>query len=158
MTYIICSPIHFFTSINHGYFNLNRSKLSDIRQEFFAKAVFCGTIFYSLSITIYFLIVVKFGMSEAKIKKYIEPFLHAVPIMYILAVSTYIYATSNYNSVGTTCWTAPKPINCQDDPEVECLSSGNSDVLRWVGGGIPIIGVFFGNCTMLAVIGWTYRS
>ena len=127
-------------------------------QGFFATFGLCCTVLYSLSLTVYFLLVVKFKMSEAKIKKRAEPFLHAVPIVYSLAVSIYACVTNNFNSAGTLCWIAPEPPNCENDPEVECLSSGNTYALRWVGAGLPILVVFLGNCTMLAVIWWEYRS
>ena len=99
----------------------------DIQGFFFVLGMVCSLL-YSLSLTVYFLLVVKFNMSEAKIKKKFEPFLHAVPIIYSLTVSTSIYATNNYNSSGFFCWIAPQPLNCENDPKVECQSSGNSDV------------------------------
>lgn len=127
-------------------------------QGFFATIGFCGAVLYSLSLTIYFLLVVKFNMSEAKIKKNVEPFLHVVPIAYGVTFATFTYVTNNYNSIGTLCWIAPEPLNCEDDPEVECLNVGNSRIMKWFGVGIPLFGCFIGNCTTLAVIWWTYRS
>ena len=117
------------------------------------------SLLYSLSLTVYFLLlVVKFNMSEAKIKKKFEPFLHAVPIIYSLTVSSSIYATNNYNSSGFFCWIAPQPLNCENDPKVECQSSGNSHVFIWLGAGGPLFTALYGNCTTLALIWWTYRS
>ena len=127
-------------------------------QGFFVSAGFCGTFLYSLSLTVYFLLVVKYDMPEAKIKKYVEPFLHAVPIVYSLVAAISLYATNNYNDVGTGCWIESDPLNCEDDPEVECLSSGNANALRWAFVGVPLLGVFFVNCIILAVIWWTYHS
>ena len=60
-------------------------------QGFFISASFCGTVLYSLSLTVYFLLVVKYDMPEAKIKKYVEPFLHGVPIVYSLVAATFLY-------------------------------------------------------------------
>ena len=51
-------------------------------QAFFVSIGFIGVILYSLSLSIYFLLVVRFDIPEAKIKKNVEPFLHAVPIVY----------------------------------------------------------------------------
>ena len=127
-------------------------------QGFFTTVGLCGTVLYSLSLTVYFLLVVKYDMSEARIKKCVEPFLHAIPLLYSFGVSTYIYATNNYNAEGRICWIETKPPNCKNDPEVECLSSGNPVVLEWIGGALPLFGVFLANCTILAVIWWSYRS
>ena len=127
-------------------------------QGFLIATGFCGTVLYSLSLTVYFLLVVKYDMSEAKIKKYAEPFLHAVPIVYSLIGAISMYGTNNYNSAGPVCWIAPEPLNCENDPEVECLSSGNSGAMKWIFAGGPLFGVFFVNCTILALIWRTYRS
>ena len=125
-------------------------------QGFFVTAGFCTTVLHSLSLTIYFLLVVKFEMTEAKIKKYAEPFLHGFPVLYSFGAAIYMYAANDFNTAGTFCWIAPEPLNCELDPEVECSSSGNSATLRWIGAGAPCYGVFIGNCTILAVIWWTY--
>ena len=126
-------------------------------QGFFISIGICGAVLYSLSLTVYFLLVVKYDMNETRIKKYAEPFLHAIPIVYSLVISISIYATNNYNVAGMICWVAPDPLNCEDDPEVECLSSGNTAAFKWGVGGLIFI-VFLLNCTILAVIWWEYRS
>ena len=129
----------------------------DIR-GFLATLGLCATVLYSLSLTVYFLLVVKFNMSEVKIKKYAEPFLHGVPIVYSLVVSISILATNNFNPSTTSCWIVEEPLNCEEDPDVECQSGGNQKLFGWLGSGIPVMGGFVGNCAMLGVIWWTYRS
>lgn len=127
-------------------------------QGFFIVIGTCGAVLYSLSLTIYFLLVVKFDMSEAKIKKFAEPFLHVVPIVYSFTVSAYVYATNNYNPSGSICYIASKASNCGDASDIQCQSQGSIGLLLWIGGGFPIVLAFVGNCTILAVIWWKYRS
>lgn len=121
-------------------------------QGFFTVFGICGTGMYTLSLAIYSLLVVKFEKSEAKIKKHAEPFLHAFPILYSLTVSIVMYATNNYNTVEFSCWIGPKPLNCDDDSEVECLSSGNANILMLIGITFPTLVVFAVNCIILVVI------
>ena len=127
-------------------------------QGFFATLGLCGAVLYILSLSVYFLLVIRFNMQEVKIRKYAEPFLHAVPIIYSLTVSIYIYAVKNYNISLSYCWIESNPRNCEYDPEVECLNNGNTSTLRWLGAGFPIFGVFLLSSTLLAVIWWEYRK
>ena len=114
-----------------------------------------GTILYTLSLTIYFLLVIKYDMPEAVIKKQFEPFFHAVPILFSIILSVTILATQNFNPAGTVCWIASEPVGCDQNIDVECVSKGNPDTLKWVSVGAPIIIVFVVNCIILGLIRWT---
>ncbi len=114
-----------------------------------------GTVLYSLSLTIYFLLVIRYELPDATIKKRVEPYLHAVPILFALTTSIYILATNNFNPAGTVCWVAAEPAGCEHDNEVDCVSKGNVDTLKWVSVGVPLLSVFGFNCIMLALILWT---
>ena len=158
---VLVSAAHAFSSLPMPAGSMLGAIGSDVTcglQGFFATVGMCGTVFYSLSLTVYFLLVVKFNMPETKIKKYAEPLLHAFPLLYTLGASTYLYVTNFYNIAGPVCWIAPEPYNCENNPEVECLSTGNPVIARWIGGAGPVFGVFFLNCIILAVIWWSYRS
>ncbi len=121
-------------------------------QGFFLVFGTSGAVWYSASLTLYFLLVVV-GMPEAKLKN-VERYLHAFPILYALAVSILIYAMGNYNPNYTVCWIAENPSGCLDDPSVECKSKGNPEFFQWLSVGAPIFAVFALNCSMLALIWW----
>ncbi len=120
-------------------------------QGFVNTMGFGGTIFYSLSLTIFFLLVIKYDVDDAKIKKYAEPIFHAVPVLFSAVVSIYAFATNNYNTSGSVCWINSRPLNCYEDPDVDCISKGNPETLRWISGG-PIFIIFFSNCVMMVMI------
>ena len=113
-----------------------------------------GSILYGFSLTVYFLLVVKFNVSEAKIKKYAEPALHSIPVLYSLIASIYIYATTqNFNPSGPVCSIAStKPSSCLDDLGIDCFNTRNPDLLLWISIVIPIFLVFTLNCIMLVMI------
>mmetsp|Transcript_3601 Transcript_3601/g.5318 ORF Transcript_3601/g.5318 Transcript_3601/m.5318 type:complete len:433 (+) Transcript_3601:130-1428(+) len=119
---------------------------------FFNTIGITGAVFYSLSQSMYFITVIKLNVDEQTIKRKIEPFLHAIPILLAFGSSVFLLATDNYGPVAMTCWIAPKPLNCNLNPNVPCTSYGNLVVLRWVLGGVPVFFVFACNCIMLLVI------
>jgi len=125
-----------------------------ITQAFISTLGLTGTIVYSLSLTVYFLLVVKYDVHDDTITTYVEPFLHAVPILYSSTISIYALVTKNYNlddHVGS-CIINPRPTaDCYDNPSVECIGRGNPDVLAWILCG-TIISIFVANCIMLVMI------
>ena len=56
-----------------------------------------GSSLYSLSLSIYFFCVVK-QVPEDKLKKLIEPLLHATPILVAMSTAIYLYVGEYYNS------------------------------------------------------------
>lgn len=116
-----------------------------------------GALWYSLSLTLYFFLVVVVKMPEPKIKKNIEPFLHGFPIIYALSVSILILVLGNYNPTNTLCWIGEEPLGCSNNPDVECTSKGGVALLQWVAVGIPVFTVFIFNTAMLAIIVWNMK-
>lgn len=117
-----------------------------------------GTVLYTLSLTIYFLLVIKYNVPEGVIKKRFEPFFHAVPILFSITISVTVLATQNFNPAGTVCWIASEPVGCDKNPDVECVSKGNPATLKWVSVGAPVLVVFVINCIILGLICWTVYS
>merc|ERR550539_483651 len=62
-----------------------------------------GSSLYSLSLSIYFFCVVK-QVPEDKLKKLIEPLLHATPILVAMSTAIYLYVGEYYNPSGSICW------------------------------------------------------
>ncbi len=122
-------------------------------QGFITIVGFVGTIFYSLSLTIFFLLVIKYNLNDAKIAKYAEPWLHGVPIVYSSLFSIYAAATNNYNVDGAMCGINSVPLGCYDNPDLECDSVGDPGTLKWISGG-PIFFIFASNCIMMFMIFW----
>jgi len=127
-------------------------------QGFMAVIGTCATVMYSLSLSIYFLLVAKFNMSEQRIKKRIEPYLHIFIIVYSLGGGIYIYVTHNYNPAGAVCWINSEPLNCYLNPDVGCTSVGNPYTLKYIFVIGPILAVYCISICILAVILHTVRS
>jgi len=68
------------------------------------------------ALCIYYVCVVNLNMSVAKIKKKVEPFLHAIPWMTAIIISSISVATRSINPGGPTCLlTAYIPKDCESD-------------------------------------------
>ena len=116
-----------------------------------------GSVCYSLSLSVYFLLVVRYGWTEVKIKRYTEPLFHIIPIIYSFAISIFIVTTKNYNPSGVVCWVEDDPVGCQDDPEVECKSFGNIIIVKYFAAAAPLL-VFFLSSVILTVLWCTLRK
>ena len=116
-----------------------------------------GAVWYSVSLTLYFFLVVVVKIPELKIKGKIEPFLHGFPILYSLSASIVCLVTGNLNPLGTMCRIAEEPLGCLKDDDVECSSKANPKLLGWVAIGVPVFLAFILNCTMLALILWNMK-
>jgi hypothetical protein len=121
-------------------------------QGFFAVLGCVGAMIYTFTLTVYFFLVIKIEMNEDAIEKRFEPFLHAFPLLYATSISVYIFATKNYNPAGPVCWIASRPTNCRNNPDVDCESTGDPDLLKWISIGGPLFIFFALNCMILFCI------
>ena len=93
---------------------------------------------YNVSLNTYFLLTVVYGMNELKIKKWVEPAMHACSILYPLitaSVGAGIHLYSE-NELGALCWIGEYPRGCDEDPNVTCIST----VIAWIYSGVPFLG------------------
>jgi hypothetical protein len=93
---------------------------------------------YQVSLHVFFLLAIVYGISEAKIIKWIEPTLHVLPILYPLVTASAGVGISLYseNELGMTCWIGEYPRGCNNNHEVECVST----IIGWIYSGIPHVG------------------
>ena len=87
---------------------------------------------YTLSLNAYFLLVIRYNMTEAKIKKYAEPYLHVLPTIYTLTTTIAFYALDFFNPplFGTICGIAgknvEKEVNCDETSDInDCFKNLN---------------------------------
>ena len=114
-----------------------------------------GVNLYNLSLSVYFLLVIKYDINEERIKKYVEPFLHAIPIACAISVSTYLFAKQKFGPAGTTCWIESEPLpGCENGSQLDCLSLGKPDVTRMLIGGMSIVLFVFVSTSIIMVVIW----
>ena len=112
-------------------------------------------ILYFSSLTGYFFLAIKLGLPDEVISKYYEPVVHTISIGYgfVGAVFTIIY--SGFFTSGGNCWIAPRPMHCENDPDIECETMKDFNKLRWIFAGGPTIFSFLVVTTNMLIIFWT---
>ncbi len=89
-----------------------------------------GSVLYNCNLSIYYLCVIRFSMSDATFSKKIEPFCHIIPNLYAFAGSIFLLSRGYFNFVGNMCWVGPSPIDCITNIDVECLR-GDENAYKW---------------------------
>mmetsp|Transcript_24572 Transcript_24572/g.25004 ORF Transcript_24572/g.25004 Transcript_24572/m.25004 type:complete len:401 (-) Transcript_24572:219-1421(-) len=110
---------------------------------------------YSLSLAIFYLCLIKFQIKEESFVTKIEPFLHAVPNLFCVSTSVYLWGSVNANPAGFGCWIAPYPQNCIHNPDVECIRGENAVRFRYILSGVPVFVCFVVSFIIMLVICWT---
>lgn len=80
--------------------------------------------FYSLSLAVFYLGVIKYNMKDAKFAHKIEPYLHGFTNLFSWVSAIFLISTGSFNNAGYGCWIAPYPEGCVHDPDVECIRGG----------------------------------
>mmetsp|Transcript_30011 Transcript_30011/g.49567 ORF Transcript_30011/g.49567 Transcript_30011/m.49567 type:complete len:261 (-) Transcript_30011:316-1098(-) len=93
---------------------------------------------YMASLSVYFLLRVRFNISDSDIRKRYEIFLHGAPWILCLATSITGAAMKLFNPIILPefgCWIGVWPFECLD-PEIECERGGdykeNQDLVPWL--------------------------
>ena len=89
--------------------------------SFFIHLGSVGSIHYNCALSVYYLCVIKFSMSEDTFKRKIEPIFHIIANVYAIAGASYLLAGQHFNRLAHVCWISAVPPNCINDPEVECI-------------------------------------
>jgi len=101
-----------------------------------------GTTLYYCALSIYYVVVVTTKTSEKVLKTRIEPFFHAIPILYSFVSAIFLAVDGNFNTATTICWISPYPVTCRRDVD-KCTRGRFAMSYRWIFSGIPVIIVFF---------------
>lgn len=89
---------------------------------------------YSSMLLGYFVLVIRYNATTRSLRR-IEPFMHAIPIVFHAATALLGLAWKVYNPSGIHCWVGAWPPGCNEDPETECERGG--------GGREEVFGLWF---------------
>lgn len=81
-------------------------------QGFFAQ-IGVSSVMYNASLSTYYLLVIRYGWSESRIVK-IEPWLHAIPLVFGVATMIAGLFLQLYNYGLWDCWIAGSPVGCEE--------------------------------------------
>ena len=115
-------------------------------QGFALQVFYFASIFYTASLSINFLLCVKYNWKERELKKKVEPWLHvtswAIPM--VLAVICLVFEM--FNPTAFFCYVVTYPIGCDHYDDVPCIRGDRSWMWRSIAQIVP-----FGVCFLTIV-------
>lgn len=92
----------------------------------------------------FYVLVIRYNVSDQTLAKYFEPFMHLVPIGYYGVSSILGLLWKQYNPIGTLCLVGNYPVGCSSNPDVECIRGGEHYT------------VFVTYISFVAYLAWTF--
>lgn len=111
-----------------------------------------GSLLYSMSLSIYFLAMIRNQTTERMIREKLERRLHAVPILFVIVASAALLATNSFNPKGSICTTALEPMYCEFDPDIECKDLKLRSIVIYVFVACPLFVTFVGNVVIMCLL------
>lgn len=98
------------------------------------QATSLATPCFSGSLAIYYLLIIRFGWREQKVRRSAESMLLGVPILAGSSTAIAGLVLELYNPANWVCWIAPFPPGCSDNPQAElpCERGRHADLYRMV--------------------------
>jgi len=105
---------------------------------FFAQFGITIISFYNVMLNLNFLLVVRYGMNDTKMKKLAEPVMHLFSISYPLITASVGLGIGLYSELqlGFGCWIGEYPKGCNENVNNPCIST----LIGWIYSGIPLLG------------------
>jgi len=116
-----------------------------------------GVPMYLCSLCTYYFCIIRLNMRKLTFKK-IEPYLHAVPILYSLFCGVFALTNQYINNAGLVCYVAPDPITCDIIPDEECTRGEGATQFRLHFLTFPTMAIFVIVCTIMSVITYWVRK
>jgi hypothetical protein len=90
---------------------------------------------YNASLAIYYLLVIEYSMSEDKLRKRVEPVMHAVAFLFASGTAFVSVGLDLFNNANLWCWIAGYPLGCKESFEYgddgNCERGDNAFIYRW---------------------------
>ena len=110
-----------------------------------------GLTFYNCSLCLYYTLSIAKNVKTEKMVK-IERFFHALPAIWILSTTIFLFSTQSFNNFGVSCMIASYPKGCDSNPDVECTRGLNAKFYRLILHVIPVMLIFIIICGAMVVL------
>lgn len=91
---------------------------------------------YNAFLSLYYVMVINYGIDDQKIAKCAEPAMHLVAFGWAFFTAMYSLVAGLLNNANLWCWIAPLPGDCLDSrrfgDETNCTRGDNAWIYRWV--------------------------
>lgn len=124
-----------------------------IQYRFLSVMGFLGSIFYNLSLSIYYVCLVCFSMQEQRFRKTIEPWCHFVANSIPISASIFLLIKQSFNFGGKACFITAYPRECMYNDDIVCERGSKRSRAYWIfGGGFLILVTLIIFLNMIAII------
>lgn len=113
-----------------------------------------GSQMYNVSLSIYYLYLIKYDYRERKFKEKVEPFVHLIPITWTLVGVTSCLATQSFNQGFSNYFLNSYPNGCRKDDEIDCTRGKAAPILGLIFGALTFVVSLFANIIILL---WIWR-
>ena len=90
---------------------------------------------YNAMLALYYLLVINYNVRDHVLKKWVEPSMHLVAMLWAFGTAIYSAASGLINNANLWCWIAPLPAGCKDSwrygEEANCVRGDNAWIYRW---------------------------
>jgi hypothetical protein len=98
--------------------------------------------FYNTCLAIYYFLIIKYNVSDDNLRKNIEPYMHAIAVLFPLATCIVCLSLDLFNNANLWCWIAPLPLNCTGSGIVgnneQCERGDHAWIFRWAFYFVPL--------------------
>ena len=119
-------------------------------QGFFAQLSMAAPT-YNAMLSIYYVLVVKYQINRKSIARKIEPFMHAVAILYPLSTAIAGLSIGLFNSNGFTCYIHQYPFNCEGRG-IDCTRGNDASKYRLYFVGVELVFIFIVNVICMIIL------
>ena len=117
---------------------------------FFGTTV--GSQMYNVSLSVYYLYLIKYNYRERKFKATREPYIHAVPILWALVGLISCLATQSFNPATNMYFITPYRRGCRSNDEIDCTRGKAAPILALLFGTVTMFGTLVSNAVILLII------
>mmetsp|Transcript_17960 Transcript_17960/g.24877 ORF Transcript_17960/g.24877 Transcript_17960/m.24877 type:complete len:417 (-) Transcript_17960:1481-2731(-) len=123
----------------------------------FVNSIGYAATYYSASLSISFLLSIRFSKTEDWIKRHVEPYLHIIPTVLAIGPAIAGLPLGVFNWAGNKCWIAAHPLGCDYNDELVCTRGvGDNTVLfRWLAQGMWVMLAFVIVALSMIMIVWS---
>ena len=130
-------------------------------QAFFIQANIASPM-YNFCLSLYYLLLVKYSMSEAQIQQRIEPWMHGCTIIFGLGTSVVCLGLGMFNNSNLWCWINALPRGCEQSynngGETTCTRGDNAEIFRWLFFFAPLWAAIFGSMVAMYMLWKAVRT
>lgn len=87
---------------------------------------------YNAFLSLYYLLVINYRMTDTRIKKWVEPSMHAFAFLWGFGTAFAAAVMGYMNNANLWCWIAPYPTGCLGSDDIECTRGPDTFVYRWI--------------------------